>query len=94
MNNLDKEINVEELLQANQLCTCVASVMRPVYSMDACGQVYSCAMSTVDRQQGFINGIPYCSISTFIPTINPITAETTIKGCCAIINLPPVMSKL
>ena len=95
-NLMDKEINVEELLKVNRPCVCITGEYHPVYSMNACGQVYSCAMSVVDRQQGYINGIPYCSAS-FIPVVNGKTGTTinlpSIEGCCAVINLPPVMSR-
>lgn len=81
-NNMDKEINVQELLQATQnqrICVCLVGEPRPVWSQGACGQVYSCAMS-------------------YIPVINGITGKTAnlpnLQGCCAVINLPPVMSKL
>jgi hypothetical protein len=93
------EIDVQELLNANQQCVCIVGELRPVYSMNACGQVYSCAMSVIDKQQGYINGVPYCSIS-YVPVINGITGKTndlqrlpSIEGCCAVINLPPVMFK-
>ena len=60
---------------------CYVGEMRPVYSQGPDGMVYSCAMSSVDRQQGFINGIPYCSAS-FIPVCNGVTGKTFIEGCC------------
>ena len=84
---LDREINVQELLQATtlkQVCTCYVGEMRPIYQQGPDGMAYSCAMSAIDRQQGFINGIPYCGAS-FIPVINGVTGKTFIEGCCAII---------
>ena len=75
---MDKEINVQELLQANrnkQTCVCFIGELQPVYSMNACGQAYGCAM-------------------TYIPVINGITGKTAdLQGCCAVINLPPIFKQ-
>ena len=99
---MDKEINVNELIKASNdaIPICRVHEMRPVYSQGPDGMVYSCAMSAVDRQQGFMNGIPYCGAS-FIPVCNGITGKTLIAGCCVkiyptvnrIIDVPPRLIK-
>ena len=82
---LDREINVSELLKATKEPTiCYVGEMRPVYSQGPDGRLYSCAMSTVDRQQGYINGIPYTSIS--LNGFNDIMNPEIIRGCCAHIS--------
>jgi hypothetical protein len=86
---LDREINVPELLRATKEppTICFVGEPRPVYSQGPDGRMYSCAMSTVDRQQGYINGIPYTSMS--LNGINNVAIgdKALLQGCCANIAL-------
>lgn len=104
---LDREINVNVLIKATDdaIPICHVGEMRPIYQQGPDGMVYSCAMSAVDRQQGFMNGIPYCGAS-FIPVVNGITGKTSdlrglssmcIQGCSVDLNnviiVPPDFQK-
>jgi hypothetical protein len=87
---MDKIINVQELISLSKtddkdkgIPICCVGEMRPVYSQNACGQQISCAMSSVNREQGYINGIPYCSVS-----YNNVMNPEIIRGCCAIFAQP------
>jgi hypothetical protein len=85
---LDREIDVNELIQSTltqELSVCRIPVMRPVYQQGPDGMVYSCAMSNATREQGFINGIPFCSIS-YVPVSNGICGSIaelpSLHGSC------------
>jgi hypothetical protein len=90
MNELDKEIDVNALLKATltqEIKICQVGEMRPVYSQGPNGMVYSCAMSSVNSEQGFINGIPYRSTSYNYPgCTNGVTGKTSdlrgLSGIC------------
>jgi hypothetical protein len=84
METLNKEINVDELIKATNdaIPICYVGEMRPVYSNG-----YSCAMSTIDRQQGYINGIPYTSMSLNGFNNVAIGDKALLLGCCANIAL-------
>jgi len=84
---MDKEINVDELIKATNdaIPICYIGEMRPVYSNG-----YSCAMSMYTREQGFINGIPYSSMSLngFNNIACGLQGLPDIRGCCARISTP------
>ena len=112
---MDNEIDVQELiiLSGSQLRStdrdipvCYVGQMQPIYQQGPNGMAYSCAMSNVIREQGFMNGTPYCG-AVYVPVNNGITGKTaqlpSLQGCCAkigcsidmnnVIIVPPNMQK-
>lgn len=80
---LDREINVPELLKtAKEPTVCYVGEMRPVYFNG-----YSCAMSMYTKEQGYINGIPYTSMSLNGFNNVAIGDKALLQGCCANIIL-------
>jgi len=93
---MDNEIDVQELiiLSGSQLRStdrdipvCHVGQMQPIYQQGPNGMVYSCAMSSVNMQQGFVYGIPYVSNSYNYPGCTNILNPELIRGCCGTPNI-------